>query len=152
MPDLLSPKAANTAGFKHYVEQYSGPVYALSCLLLEKGARADQAAAATFASLYELWLKGSLPQGKAGSPAAYKECIRQCSTLAQERSHCTSALLSWEDQIASALWYGLQLPLSDISQILQHNVPELKAQLRGIRKQMAAAHSTMPAVHRPSAG
>ncbi|MFD2874821.1 hypothetical protein ACFTAO_00730 [Paenibacillus rhizoplanae] len=37
MPDPLSPKAASAAGFNHFIQQSSGPVYALSCLLLEKG-------------------------------------------------------------------------------------------------------------------
>ncbi|WP_238650856.1 hypothetical protein [Paenibacillus piscarius] len=100
MPEPL-PQAAAAAGFTDYVQQYSGPVDALSCLLLEKGARAEQAAAAT---------------------------------------------------LRSALWYGLQLPLSDISGILQRSIPELKVRLRSIREQMAAAHSALPAVHRPSAG
>ncbi|WP_405106662.1 hypothetical protein MHH28_25375 [Paenibacillus sp. FSL K6-1217] len=151
MPDPLSPKAATAAGFTHYIEQYSGSVYALSCLLLEKGARAEQAATATFVALHPLWLKGAL-SGDAAAPAAYRECIRQCAVLARDRSRCSAALLSWEDQLASALWYGIQLPLTEISQILECSVPELKARLRGIREQMAAAHSALPAVHRPSAG
>ncbi|AIQ27310.1 hypothetical protein P40081_03180 [Paenibacillus sp. FSL P4-0081] len=148
MPDPLSSNAVPAAGFTSYIEQYSGTIYALSCLLLEKGARADQAAIATFAALYEPWLKGSI-QADAYSLAAYRECIRQCSLVAQDRGRCSSALLTWEDQIASALWYGIQLPLPEISLILQRSVPELKAQLRGIREQMAAAR---PAVPRPSAG
>lgn len=147
MPDPLSTKAAAAAGFTGYIEQYSGTVYALSCLLLEKGTRADQATTATFAALFEPWLKGSIQSDF--SLAAYRECIRQCSLVAQDRGRCSSALLTWEDQIASALWYGIQLPLPEISLILQRNVPELKAQLREIREHMAAAR---PAVPRPSAG
>ena len=148
MPDPLSSKAAAAAGFTGYIEQYSGTVYALSCLLLEKGTRADQAAIATFAALYEPWLKGSIPTDTFYL-AAYRECIRQCSLFAQDRGRCSSALLTWEDQIASALWYGIQLPLPEISLILQRSVPELKAQLREIREHMAAAR---PAVPRPTAG
>lgn len=151
MPDPLSPKAASAAGFNHFIQQSSGPVYALSCLLLEKGARADQAATATFVALHPLWLKGSL-LGDGAAAAAYRECIRQCAVLARDRSRCASALLNWDDHVASALWYGIQLPLPDISQILECSIPELKARLRGIREQMAAAHSALPAVHRPSAG
>jgi hypothetical protein len=147
MPDPLSSEAAAAAGFAGYIEQYSGTVYALSCLLLEKGARANQAAIATFAALYEPWVKGNIQSDF--SLAAYRECIRQCSLVAQDRGRCSSTLLTWEDQIASALWYGIQLPLPEISLILQRGVPELKAQLRGIREQMAAAR---PAVPRPSAG
>lgn len=151
MPDPLSPKAAAAAGFNHYTRQYSGPVYALSCLLLDKGVRAEQATTATFAALHPLWLKGSLT-GDSAAASAYRECIRQCAPLATDHSRCTSALLSWDDYVASALWYGMQLPLPDISQILECSVPELKARLRGIREQMAAAHSALPTVHRPSAG
>ncbi|WP_340021092.1 hypothetical protein MHI24_19010 [Paenibacillus sp. FSL K6-1096] len=150
MPDPL-PQAAAAAGFTDYVQDYSGPVYALSCLLLEKGARAEQAAAATFAALYTEWAKGRLPDN-AGAADAYRECIRQCALLAPDRSRCTCALLSWEDMTVSALWYGLQLPLSDISGILQRSIPELKVQLRSIREQMAAASSQIPAVHQPTAG
>ncbi|MEK3712543.1 hypothetical protein [Paenibacillus sp. FSL R7-0333] len=151
MPDPLSPKLTAAAGFNPYTQQYSGPVYALSCLLLEQGARAEQAAIATFVALHTLWLKGSL-SGDGAAAAAYRECIRQCAVLAHDRGRCASAPLSWDDHVASALWYGIQLPLSDISQILECSVPELKARLRGIREQMAAAHSALPAVHRPSAG
>ncbi|MBP2115067.1 MULTISPECIES: hypothetical protein [Paenibacillus] len=151
MPDPLSPKLTAAAGFNHYTQQYSGPVYALSCLLLEQGVRAEQAATATFVALHPLWLKGRL-SGDAAAAAAYRECIRQCAMLAHDRSRCASAPLSWDDHVASALWYGIQLPLSDISQILECSIPELKARLRGIREQMAAAHSALPAVHRPSAG
>ena len=141
----------DAAGFTDYVQQHSGPVYALSCLLLEKGARAEQSAAATFAALYAEWAKGRLPAG-AGAADAYRECIRQCALLAPDRSRCTCALLSWEDVTVSALWYGLQLSLSDISEILQRSIPELKVRLRGIREQMASTHSALPAVRRPSAG
>lgn len=148
MPDPLSSKAAAAAGFTSFIEQYSGTIYTLTCLLLEKGTRADQAATATFAALYEPWLKGGI-QSDAFSLAAYRECIRQCSLVAQDCGRCSSALLTWEDQIASALWYGIQLPLPEISLILQRSVPELKAQLRVIREQMAAVRSAVP---RPSAG
>ncbi|MEK4518731.1 hypothetical protein NSS64_25940 [Paenibacillus sp. FSL H8-0122] len=151
MPDPLSPKLTAAAGYNPYTQQYSGPVYALSCLLLEQGARAEQAAIATFVALHPLWLKGSL-SGDGAAAAAYRECIRQCAVLARDRSRCASPLLNWDDHVASALWYGIQLPLPDISQILERSIPELKAQLRGIREQMAAAHSALPAVHRPSAG
>ncbi|MEK3875012.1 hypothetical protein [Paenibacillus sp. FSL M7-0420] len=151
MPDPLSPKLTAAAGFNPYTQQYSGPVYALSCLLLEQGARAEQAAIATFVALHPLWLKGSL-SGDGAAAAAYRECIRQCAMLTHDRSRYASALLNWDDHVASALWYGIQLPLPDISQILECSIPELKAQLRGIREQMAAAHSALPAVHRPSAG
>lgn len=150
MPDPLSPKAAAAAGFNHYTRQYSSPVYALSCLLLEKGARAEQATTATFVALHPLWLKSSL-SGDGAAAAAYKECIRQCAVLARNRSRSASAL-NWDDHVASALWYGIQLPLPDISRILECSIPELKARLRGIREQMAAARSALPAVHRPSAG
>lgn len=145
------PQAAAAAGFTDYIKQYSGPVYALSCLLLEKGARAEQAAAATFAALYEPWAKGRIP-ADTGAADAYRECIRQCALLAPDRTRCTCALLSWEDITVSALWYGLQLPLPDICGILQCSLSELKIRLREIREQMAAAHAALPAVHRPSAG
>ncbi|ETT39044.1 hypothetical protein C162_28434 [Paenibacillus sp. FSL R7-269] len=151
MPDPLSPTAAAAAGFNHYTRQYSSPVYALSCLLLEKGARAEQATTATFVALHPLWLKSSL-SGDSAAAAAYRECIRQCAVLARDHSRCAATLLNWDDHVASALWYGIQLPLPDISQILDCSILELKARLRGIREQMAAAHSALPAVHRPSAG
>lgn len=150
MPDPV-PQAAAAAGFTDYIKQYSGPVYALSCLLLEKGARAEQAAAATFAALYEPWSKDRIPAG-AGAADAYRECIRQCSLLAPDRTRCTCALLSWEDITVSALWYGLQLPLPDICGILHCSLSELKVRLRGIREQMAASGSLIPAVHHPTAG
>ncbi|MEK3899463.1 MULTISPECIES: hypothetical protein [unclassified Paenibacillus] len=150
MPDPLPPKLTAAAGFNHYTQQYSGPVYALSCLLLDKGARAEQATTATFAALHPLWLKGSLT-GDSAAASAYRECIRQCAALARNHSRSAS-VLNWDDHVASALWYGIQLPLPDISQILECSIPELKARLRGIREQMAAAHSALPAVHRPSAG
>lgn len=150
MPDPLPPKLTAAAGFNHYTQQYSGPVYALSCLLLDKGARAEQATTATFAALHPLWLKGSLT-GDSAAASAYRECIRQCAALARNHSRSAS-VLNWDDHVASALWYGIQLPLPDISQILECSIPELKARLRGIREQMAAAHSALPVIHRPSAG
>lgn len=151
MPDPLPPKAAAAADFTCYVQLYSGPLYALSCLLLGKGVRADRAVTATFAALYEPWLKES-GRTEDFSTTAYIECIRQCSLFAQDHSRSVSARLSWEDQITSVLWYGIQLPLPEISRILQRSVPELKAQLRGIREQMAAEQAALPAVPRPSAG
>lgn len=149
MSDPL-PREAAAAGFTSYIEQYSGPVYALSSLLLEKGARAEQAAVATFTAIYAEWMQGRLP-AEAGAADAYRECIRQCGLLAMDRSRCTCAL-SWEDMTVSALWYGLHLPMPDICGILRLSIPELKVRLRGIREQMASVHAALPAVQRPSAG
>ena len=151
MPDPLSPKAAPAAGFTSYVEQYSGTVYALSSLLLGKGAGADYAATATFAALYEPCLKGRI-LAKDFFTTACMECIRQCSLLAPDQREYASVQLSWEDRIVAALRYGLKLPLPEISLILQTNVPVLKAQLRGIREQMTAVQAALPAVPHPSAG
>ncbi|AIQ66745.1 hypothetical protein [Paenibacillus graminis] len=143
MPDPLSRTSASTAGFAEYIEKYSGNIYMLSRLLLGQGAEAEEAAVKSFTELYEPYLRTGC-DAQSFSLQAYRECIRCCSRIAQGRKSRISACLSWEDQLVHALRYGLRLSLTDISLILRMNLPELKAQIRQMREQLAAHEAETP--------
>ncbi|WP_019913806.1 hypothetical protein [Paenibacillus sp. HW567] len=143
MPDPLSHQPASAAGYVKYVQKYSGSVHTLSSLLLGQGTEAEEATARTFAVLYEPYLQKRLDP-LALSRNAYRECIQQCSRLTQTYKPIYANMLSWENRIVQALRYGLQLPLPEISAILQRSVPDLKAQLRQVREQMAAQKNLLP--------
>lgn len=143
MPDPLSHQSPSSAGYAQYVQKYSGSVCALSRLLLGQETGAEEAAVKTFAALYEPYLQKRLDP-LAFSLDAYRECIQQCSRLTQARKPCSANMLTWESRLVLALRYGLQLPLSEISAILQRSVPDLKAQLRQVREQMAGQESLLP--------
>ncbi|MHA6534465.1 hypothetical protein [Paenibacillus sp. BAC0078] len=143
MPDPLSHQPAVAAGYTKYVQKYSRSVYALSSLLLGQGTEAEEAVVKTFAALYESYLQKRLDP-LAFSHDAYRECIQQCSRLAQTHKPCYANMLSWENRLVQALRYGLKLPLPEISAILQRSVPALKVQLRQVREQMAAQENLLP--------
>ncbi|OKP99954.1 hypothetical protein [Paenibacillus sp. P46E] len=143
MPDPVSLQPASEARFAEYVQKYSRNVCALSSLLLGQGTGAEEATIKTFAVLYEPFLKKSFdPQ--AFSLEAYRACIQQCSRLAQAQNPGYANVLSWEHQLVQALRYGMVLPLPEISAILQRSVPDLKAQLRQVREQMATQAVLLP--------
>ncbi|QQZ63096.1 hypothetical protein JI735_11735 [Paenibacillus sonchi] len=143
MPDPLSRTSASTAGFAEYIEKYSGNIYTLSRLLLGQGAEAEEAAVKSFTELYEPYLRTGC-DAQSFSLQCYRECIRHCSLIAQGCKPRISACLSWEDQLVHALRYGLRLSLADIGLILEKNLPELKAQIRQMREQLAAHEAAMP--------
>ncbi|MBY9078635.1 sigma-70 family RNA polymerase sigma factor [Paenibacillus sp. HN-1] len=140
MPDPLPHRPPSSAGYAKYVQKYSGSVYALSKLLLGQGTEAEEATVKTFAALHESYLQHRLDP-LAFPLDAYRECIQQCVRLIQAHKPGCANMPTWENRLVLALRYGLQLPLPEISAILQQSVPTLKAQLRQIREQMAAQES-----------
>ncbi|MNC50725.1 hypothetical protein D3C76_367070 [compost metagenome] len=136
MPAPKSRTAASLAGFAEYVQKYSRNIYTLCRLLLGQGSEAEEAAVKSFTALYEPYLRtGS--DSQSFPLQAYRECIRHCTLIAQSRNVRSAACLSWDDQLVHALRYGLRLPLAEICPILQKGMPELKAQLRRMREQLA---------------
>ncbi len=138
MQDPLPAICPVSSKFQDYVSQLSSRIYSLSTLLLEHTAQAEHITIATFKELYELNSRKPITDQTVFFTAAFQSCIRLC---AEQKSHLISGSSRegklQEDQAIKALWYGLRLPMPEISLILEISVPELKSRLRGLREQMA---------------
>lgn len=135
MPDPLPPESTYSTKFAECVQKYTNEVYVLSSMLLEQSNEADKITIRTFTELHKIYRQDDFdPQ--LFSIHAYRTCIHQCADSFARRSLLSAKALPWEEQLVKVMWYGLKLPLSQISIILQKSVPALKAQLRAVREQM----------------
>lgn len=146
MPDPLPSESTYSTKFAEYVQMYSSNIYTLSFMLLQQSSEAEKVTVRTFKELHKKYRQDNL-NSEVFSIDAYRSCIRLCADSFACRSLLSSKILPWEELLIKAMWYGLKLPLSQISLILQTNVPVLKAQLRHVREKMTAEVDLLPSVN-----
>ena len=123
--------------FAEWVKEHCSSIHSLSTLLMESSEEAENLTIQTFTELY------TYGQQNEWQPIlAYQCCIRRW-LASLHPSQQFKKKLSPEDTLLCALWYGLKLPLPEISTILEKDVPVLKAQLRAIREQMSGESSKL---------
>ncbi|WP_194434119.1 hypothetical protein [Paenibacillus segetis] len=128
---------------------YADSLYALSYLLLEDNTAAEQVTTNTFLELCEPFAQDNWDP-KTFSLHAYQSCIRQCTerVVDVDRQLLSPDTPTLDEKALEFLWYGLKLPLIEISVILSNSIPTLKEQLIMIRERARVKASTMQVLPR----
>ncbi|KGE19533.1 sigma-70 family RNA polymerase sigma factor [Paenibacillus wynnii] len=144
----LSHSRTNAHLFAEFVQKYTGSVYSLSSILTESSVKAEEVSIHTFAELHKSFRQDRFnPQ--LGPIQAYQICIRECYAFLESCTSSSEIMLCPADKVLCALRFGLKLPLSEISAVLEETPPALKAKLRRVREKMNGEikHSYLNSTH-----
>lgn len=138
---LIKKYQFNNRKYAHYVKLYADSLYSLSYLLLKQSEAAEQVTTHTFLELYEPFSKENWNPSTL-SLHAYQSCIRQCTERVAGGHVQSVDTTTLDEKALEFLWYGLKLPLTEITVILHTSIPSLKEQLIFIRERARSKVST----------